>query len=361
MPADNSTNVNDADLASVTRDLISAPDLRANRADRFFSQVQVIVEGRAQNGWDNEGSLELSVFIQATYPRAAATPLGGAAVADLDATGEPILGRVFFLNQDASQGFYIPIPREAPGELLQWLATQSFGQEPIVMVYRKTNLLIERAHGAAAEATRRQVIRDRPPAATAEQLLQGLALFHQHELITPTICPHGVWLKGATNRYYVGEQPERSIQLHLRTFLNGWFRRAVRAECEDTTRAGRIDVRLLVPGAGTGLAYWAVIELKVIKSFVYTDNRRVTPNTVSMTQNAEAIAEGLRQAHEFGQERQCPPGYLEVFDLRKDKSINPMECEIVVLQIRGLVPEPVVNIRPLFGSAGDARRAGMLN
>lgn len=227
------------------------------------------------------------------------------------------------------------------------------------MVYRETKLLIERASGASAEATRREIIRDKPPAATGEQLLQGLDRFHQQELVTPAVCPPGVWLKGAASRYYVGEEPERSIQAPLRTFLNGWFRRAVHAECEDSTRAGRIDVRLLIPGKDTGLIYWAIVDLKVVKTYVHTSNAKIKPSTVSMAQNAEAIAEGLRQAHQFAQERSCPPGYLEVFDLRKDKEDDPMNHAIVVAQVESLSSRPVSNVRAIFGSARDARKAGI--
>lgn len=353
--------VKDADLGNTTRTLLNSPDVLASRIDRFFGQVQAIAELRAQSGWKNEGTQKLAIFVQCPHPRPAAASVNGTPVADLDATGEPILGRLFLMNPDVSQGFFISLPNENPGEALLWLSEQSFGNEPIVMVYRETNLLIERARGAAAEPTRRQTIRDKPPAATEEQLLQGLDRFHQRELITPTVCPNGVWLKGAANRYYVGEEPEKSIQGQLRTFLNAWFRRAVHAECEDTTRAGRIDVRLLVPSKGTGLAYWAIVELKVVKTYVHTKEARIKPNSVSITQNAEAIAEGLRQAHEFGKERDCPPGYLEIFDLRKDKREDPLKHEIVVAQIKILNPTPVANVRAMYGSASDARKAGMLS
>ncbi len=353
--------VRDADLCQVTRILLDAPDLLATRVDRFFGQIKAIVELRAQSGWNNEGTLNLSIFVQTPYPRAAAASIEGTPVADLDATKEPILGRLFLMNQDASQGFFISLPSNNSGELLQWLSQQSFGQEPVVIVYREARLLIERAKGAAAEATRRETIRDHAPKATQEQLLEGLDRFHQQELITPTVCPDGVWLKSAAKKYYVDEEPERSIQASLRTFLNGWFRRAVYAECEDSTRAGKIDVRLLVPAKGTGLTYWAIVELKVVKTFVHNEDSKIKPGTVSAAQNAEAIAEGLRQAHQFAEERKCPPGYLEIFDLRRDKKDDPMVHAIVVSQVEILNPQPVANVRAMFGSARDARKAGMLN
>jgi hypothetical protein len=364
MPDDKSPHgVKDGDLIAVTQGLIAAPDFQASRVDRFFGQVQAIAEMRAQSGWKNESSADISVFVQARYPRVAAEPLRGVPVADLDATNEPILGNLFLLNGDASQGFSVPLPSGSPGELLTWLGIQNFSQEPTIIVYRETRRLIERAAGVglgdATETTRKEIIRDKPPAATEAQLLEGLELFHQHEVITPTICPAGVWLKGGAADYYVGVAPERSIQKQMRTFLNGWFRKSVRAECEDTVRAGRIDIRLLVPGPG-GLTYWAIVELKVVKSFVHTPDKKVKPAAITSGQNAEAIAEGLRQAHEFGRDRSVP-SYLEVFDMRKDKSGDFQKDPIVVDQFNKLSPKPTLNVRELFGSSSDARKAGAMS
>jgi hypothetical protein len=361
--ADDSTaipGVDDSDLANVTRGLLSVPDLHATKFDRFFGQVQAIVEWRAQSGWAKDRTSNISLFVQTAYPRDAAKSLSCKPVADLDATQEPILGRLFLLNGDASQGFYADLPTEDPGELLTWLAQQSFSEDPNVILYRDAGMLIERPGGAAGQTSRKEKIRDKPAAATEEQLLEGLDRFHQHELITPTICPKGVWLRGAASKYYVGEDPERSIQAQLRTFLNGWFRRTVRAECEDTTRAGRIDIRLLKAGEG-GLTYWAIVELKVVKSYVHTNDAKQKPSRVSSRQNAEVVAEGLRQAHEFASDRDCPPGYLEIFDLRRDKKEEIMKHEIVVSQLGMLDPKPIANMRQMFGSAGDARKAGLLS
>lgn len=90
--------VKDADLCKVTRVLLNAPDVLASRVDRFFGQIQAIAELRAQSGWENEGTSKLSIFVQTPYPRAAAVSINGMPVADLDATKEPILGRLFLMN-----------------------------------------------------------------------------------------------------------------------------------------------------------------------------------------------------------------------------------------------------------------------
>jgi len=120
--------VKDADLSNTTRTLLNSPDVLASRVDRFFGQVQAIAELRAQSGWRNEGDQRLAIFVQCPYPRPAAASLNGTPVADLDATGEPILGRLFLMNPDASQGFFVSLPNENPGEVLLWLSQQSFGQ-----------------------------------------------------------------------------------------------------------------------------------------------------------------------------------------------------------------------------------------
>jgi hypothetical protein len=349
--------VDDADLAAVAKELVSTPDVLATRTDRFFSQVRSLVERRAQSDWPNEQAAGISVFIQTPYPRKAAEPLGAIPTADLVGTSEAILGRLFLMNSDASQGYVLPLPTASPGDLLQWLAKQSFGREPTILVYRETSLIIERADGAEAETSRNVPIRITPVAVTADELLRGLHSFHLEELLTPVVCLAGVWQKGAANKYYVDDDPERTIQLRLRTFLNGWFRGLVRAEREDTTVIGRIDVRLLVPNPqGGGLAYWAIIELKVVKSFHHSATG--SPTTVSEAENAENVAEGIRQAHSFSRDRKCPPGYLEIYDMRRDKSEDICEHSVVQEQLSRLVPEPEINVRSLFGSAGDARRAG---
>jgi hypothetical protein len=352
--------VRDADLEKVARGLLSVPDLGASRIERFFGQVQAIVDARAQACWPNEGAANLSLFFQAPYPRFAAKSLNCRPIADLDATTEPILGRIFLLNGDASQGFCADLPVDDPGEVFAWLQELSFCNEPNIAVYRDTGVMIERAMGVSGPASRKERIRSEAPAATPDQLLDGLDRFHQSELITPHVCPKGVWLGGASSKYYIGDDPERTIQAQLRTFLNGWFRKVLRAECEDSTRAGRIDVRLLKDEPGEGLAYWAIVELKVVKSYVYIADRARNPRVVSPRQNAEAVAEGVRQAHEFAKERNCLPGYLEIFDLRKDKVEDVLSHDVVDEQVKAVDPAPVINIRPLFGSASDARKAGAL-
>ena len=127
--------------------------------------------------------------------RAAAASHNGTPVADLDATREPILGRLFSHKSRCISGFFYSAAKPKFWRVASVVVATKFRARASCDGISRTKLLIERASGAAAETTRKEVIRDKPPAATKEQLLQGLERFHQQELITPVVCPAGVWAK----------------------------------------------------------------------------------------------------------------------------------------------------------------------
>src|SRR4029077_20854942 len=108
MPGNNAAGtvpgVNDSDLAATVTGLASLPVTEVDDAYRFTREVRAIVEKRAQDGWPNEGEADIAAFILTEYPRKVGKALGGKAVMDLLATKVPILGRVFLLTRDASNG-----------------------------------------------------------------------------------------------------------------------------------------------------------------------------------------------------------------------------------------------------------------
>ena len=128
------------------------------------------------------------------------------------------------------------------------------------------------------------------------------------------------------------------------------------ATVEDTTDIGRIDVRLLRTDQGP-LFYWAIVELKVIKSF-HNAPKGSKLKAVTAADNAAAVAKGIRQAHAYCANRQAEEGLLEVYDLRKDK-VGDVFAELVVQQVSSTcVPSPTRHVRHAFGEAEHARAAG---
>src|SRR5205814_1708007 len=153
-------------------------------------------------------------------------------------------------------------------------------------------------------------IRDTAPVATIDELTKALESFHRQSLLIPSLCPEGVWEVGRARHYVPGPQPERSIQKELVKAINYWFRGVVKAGTEDKTDIGRIDVRLLQSQGNQPLAYWAIIELKVVKSRVNAP-RGVDPASVPDGVNVDAVVEGLTQAFAYRQNRKAEEGLLE--------------------------------------------------
>ena len=203
---------------------------------------------------------------------------------------------------------------------------------------------------------RHDQIRRTVPEASLAELQEALEFFHLHNVLTPMVCPQGLWETGRAGQYVPGEQPEKSIERDLRIALNSWFRGVVRAEAQDTIPIGRIDVRLLIPDGGR-LAYWAIIELKVIKSFRNAVHP-TPPTAVRPGENVAELCEGLRQANAFRANRHADVGILEVFDLRRMKDDALFKHDDILATLQGCAADLVWNVRAIYGSSADAREAG---
>ena len=353
MPVEESgeiTGIEDEELAAVASLVPVLPNVRAARADRFAQAVRTMVEKRAQEGWPNEATDDVAVFVLVDYPRKVGEMHGGQPFADPSAQGTLLLGYMFFSSVDATHGQFIPIPTEA-NAILEWLDDHGLGGRPMVAVYRNAKMMVTRRLGIHNSA-QTDAIRDHEPSATVQELTEALGHYHRSRVVTPTGCPDGVWKPGYAHRYIPGESPEKSIQSDLAVALNFWFRGVVWAEKEDSTNIGRIDVRLLKKGANGGLAYWVILELKVIKSFTNTSS------PVRDSTNVEAIVKGVEQAGSYRANRSAEEGMLEVYDLRQDKSEDLRAREDVSVALEMYSPPPSVDVWPVFGSADDARNAG---
>ena len=248
----------------------------------------------------------------------------------------------------------IDFPTSDPAEILDWLVDNALGESTVVIIYRAQKYIVARREGACGD-TRRDIIRDTPPTATVPELLNALEHFHRQKLLIPSLCPEGVWETGRASQYVPGPQPERTIQRHLADALNFWFRGVVKAEVEDSTDIGRIDVRLLRTDQGP-LFYWAIVELKVIKSF-HNAPKGSKAKSVTAADNAAAVAKGIRQAHAYCANRQAEEGLLEVYDLRKNKS-SDIFAETVVQQVVATCTAGTNQARPSSLRRGRARSDG---
>ena len=339
--------VSDDHVAAVAGQTATLPNLHADRPHRFAQGVRALVEKRARQGWPGEGAEDVAIFALVDYPRDAGRSHNGTPFADPAGQSTPLLGHLFFSTPDATHGQFIPMPSE-PNAILEWLEDHGFGDCPIVAVYRNAKLMVTRLLGVH-DFAQSDSVRDKEPAATLEQLMDALHHYHRCYVVTPGRCPAGLWKPESAHLYIPGPRPERSIQTHLQPVLSSWFQGVVRVETEDTTNIGRLDVRLLTPAPDGRLAYWTILELKVVKSFTHTSSH------VSDADNIGAIVKGIEQAAAFRANRIAQHGMLEVYDLRKHKSDDLTTHQPVTATRGSFSPPPDVHVWPVYGSAEDAR------
>ena len=352
------SGINDEDIGVAAQTLTGIPTIKASDPDRFVIEIRNLTEERAQAGWPGESDANVAAFVMVPYPRQVQEHYEIERVLDLRANPRPVLGELLFLSIDGTHGCTMPMPTDDAG-ILDWLEDEGFKDSPIVLVYRGTLKMVSRTSGATGDA-RYDQIRETMPEVTLNELLDALDCFHIDNLLTPSGGSKGVWESGLAKNYVPGEHPEKSIQYGLMIALRSWFRRVVSVELEDSIPAGRIDVRLLHGGQGDKpLSYWAVIELKIMRS------KRNAPkgkkaSSVSIPDNVSAVVEGLKQINSYRRDRHAEEGLLEVFDMRKDKSIDIKGEAAVIDQCKIIDQDIVFNVRPLFGTTREARDAGFL-
>ncbi len=351
----NIPGVSEEELGGAVASLVtSAPATELDDADRFCVAVRSLVETRAKGGWSGEGAEDVAAFVLVPYPRQVGDKLGATPISNPVATNDPLLGRLLLLNRDASTGRVMSLPVAADA-LLEWLEDQGLGMCPVVMVYKNSSVIINRRTGAQGDSSS-DLLRQGIVSVTSEEVLKALDLSHKNLLVTPTACPPGVWEPKRSAEYVPGPQAEKTIQKQLQVVLTSWFQGAIKAEIEDTTTIGRIDIRLLRLNSQQKLEYWMIVELKIIKSCT---NAKVgkKPTSVSLSANVEAVCEGLRQSFAFAQNRKAD-AMLEVFDLRKDKAKDLLKEKDVCDEFSKCQPQPLCHVWPLYGSSSEARIAG---
>lgn len=348
--------INDEDIAAAVQKLPGVPTTNVGDPDRFVREIRHLVEERAQAGWPDESDANVAAFVMVSHPRSIKERYDIERVLDLRAVPRSVLGNLFFLSIDGTNGCAMPIP-VGDADILDWLEDEGFQDCPVVLIYRGSLKMVSRTSGAAGNA-RYDRIRETVPAATLDELLGALKHFHSDKLLTPGICSKGVWEPGRAKDYVPGTQPEKAIQYDLKIALSSWFRGELRVEMEDPTPVGRIDVRLLHRNQDDGaLSYWAIIELKVMRSNRNAPRGKMA-SSVSMSDNIAAVVDGLKQANAYRRDRIAVEGLLEVYDLRKDK-VKDVKGETPVKdQWENCDQGLVFNVRPLFGSAKEARDAG---
>ena len=195
---------------------------------------------------------------------------------------------------------------------------------------------------------------------TLDDLKKELEDFPELCLTTPTVCMKGVWKPGKSSSYYPCSDPETQVQIRLTSYLKGWLKKTARVKLEDALDIGRVDICILTkphPNEDDGLKYWAIIELKVIKDFRYSE-KPDKPNPVTRSDNINTLIDGITQADAYAKETMLRTGFCEVIDMRKKKEENLDEDTKVQSVLKQCKKNISLKIRPIYGDPDHAQKAG---
>lgn len=333
------------------------PNVRAEAPIRFALAAHRLLESRARKDWPYEKRKEnCAVFVMVDRPRFIAEniSLNSTPVVSPGSSGStPLFGNLFLMNMDCSRGNFIPLPCKQ-NELLDWLDDQYLGHWPLAIAYRNTSKFIMRYAGTD-DVVREFNIRDQLPEVTCEQLVKALTVFYENYLQTPNRYARGIWEEGHEKKYIPGQNPELCIQKELVPGLDMWFNGCSRISVEGGTSLGRYDIQLQKPGEDKMMGNWAIIELKIIKTYSNPKSGGA-PAPVSESTNIREIKKGLRQVSAYSDKTSSELALLEIFDMRRDKSNDLTQNANVQKQINNLEPKPIYNTRKMYGSAEQARR-----
>ena len=343
--------------AVVEETLPKLPYDRAEDCDRFAQAVLNLLETRALSEWPGERDANCAVFVMAKRPREYSKRLGSTSIWHLHENRIPILGKLFVMNRDCQSGEELNLPCK-PEYLPDWLTKKGLDEQTIVVAYRNKKGMLVYRNGLQDDPYALNY-REHKPQVNFEYLLKELDRFHIQNVLTPGGPVQGVWQEKRSNEYVPGRRPERSIQDAMILWLRGAFQGLVRVQSEIGTNIGRFDVVLLEPNKDGRFVYWVVIEIKIIKAYRNAIVGNV-PENVSSAQNAEAIKEGIKQIWAYKKNMNFSEGVLEIYDMRtvNQKKENLMTKSDVKNCLNGFDPQPVWNVRQIFGSASDARNAG---
>lgn len=198
-------------------------------------------------------------------------------------------------------------------DLFGHVATLGFDKHPAIVYVPSAgeSSLSYYPHGLASDVDVRDVVLNFGQVTEAE-VLATLQAIYKSELCTPdNMGPIKLWEDKAKG--YPVEEAERTVQQMIRHALVGRFLWCTIRQ-EQAGKVGRTDIEIVDDRTGTpGTIYHhALLELKVLRSVGSTGN------LYAKTAAADAIDEGLNQAHSYGEANNSKLRMLCCYDMRAD-------------------------------------------
>jgi hypothetical protein len=314
---------------------------------RFLVGVASLVRKRIDQGESDDKSQLPAIFLLHPDPP---TCEAGRRYPMLDNGLERITGRIWFVNQVASDGTAIDVSAELDDHSLFQFTVEdlSAGALPaVIFEVRTPSPEIRFYPDGLRDTSNYRLLRIERTSITPDDVFEVIDRLHEQYLCTPDVQGRAGKLWSDSSRSFVADDAEDEIQIVLRNGLTGRFPTCI-VRAEQVQPTGRLDVEIEEPDRRirSRVIRHAVLELKVLRG------RRSSGTTVPERENKTWIEAGVKQASEYRDDKGCRFAALCCFDMRLEPSGQDCFAEVV-----DLAAQLDVNLRCwyLFSSSKEYR------
>lgn len=352
--SDWSKEIGSEEIRDVVSTAAKIPLLDTKDSVRFTERITVLA-GEYLVCEDADEEPEPTVFILCDHHRLLLEKFGGDGVQDPLLNPIELTGKLLFLNRDASIGTSIDLPCEV-NDLNSWVLGNDLEHSTIIIAYPAAGKLVSRDDWIGS--TSKEIpIKKSELSLDHDNLAAQLVDFNRDNISSPQDCEADIWR--ISSQYVPDSRAEAKIQEEMRRFLKNRYNNVARFKPEADTSSGRIDIKVELLGpVGQGWLPFTIIELKVLRSFGYNAEEKGKGNAVNRSQQIKAITDGFEQVDNYCQTENLSTGFLEVFDMRKDKDESIEQEQGVVAAQDNCNHDVRFSMRPVYASSSEARKAG---
>jgi hypothetical protein len=221
-------------------------------------------------------------------------------------------GRLWFVGPVAAGGLGLPVDEWDDQAIFGRAMAMGAGEAPAILYETRTEPPEARYFpNGVANQDSYELLRLDSANVTLNEILEVVNRMYERSLRTPDAQHSEAQLWEDKRRWWPYEHAEARIALTLREGLTGAFPTCTVRD-EQPQPSGRLDLELFepLPHDPSQVIYHAILELKVLRSF------RSSGTTVAPSVTVSSVAEGVRQAASYRNDRSARASALCCFDMR---------------------------------------------
>ncbi|RLL51727.1 hypothetical protein D8Y20_08550 [Mariprofundus sp. EBB-1] len=329
-------------------DLLELPSSNATAPSLLPIEIAHYIRNYMENHSVNSGAPDCCAFVNIDQLRKTASNLDTSKHISFNIDYNiDIQGKIFLTTPSLGAAYSINTAITSIGDIDHYIHENNLEDSPTVIVSLSQNKIHWYPDGIEDDSSLKQYEIHYVQYATEAEIDIALKHFHETQVLTPS-CSKGIWSK--PEKYIPGENLEQTIQELLKVALSFYFDKSLVAK-EGSSQVGRYDLLIEQKLSNHNFHRYALLELKAIKSYAYSESDNPTQYTVKYAK--EALVDGVDQADIYRNKWDAKLGYLCCYDARKDASKEIMD------EVSGVADDKNVILRHyiLYNSSKNFRRS----